>query len=521
MGVGGRDATSEGVGLRLLVVGALLLVLTGAVASQLWLLASGGPRHFDATIEGRIPATVYPPPERAPVVVLAHGFSSDRTEVSALARGLADAGYGVVTFDFAGHGANRDAFAFTDRRDILGVTAGSQADLHSVVDWAAANELLDGDNLALVGHSMGAGAAFRFSTQDLRCDAVVLVAGGFELGSGSRPRNLLVLTAANDLAYVRDTSRMIATAIAGQRVLDGITVGDVTAGTAVRAVQVAAANHLTISRSPITYGEIVGWLDGTFDVTRDGLPPWSDFRRQLGYVYLAALAMVGVWCGVAVGRATPRTLRGEPGSRRYPAIAGSLAISLVLSAVVRPGRLLRWPIMGEVVSLIGIAGGVLFLMTRSRADLPSFSIRWLGTTARRAAIATAVICPLLVPIGWWGLHRLIPTPERLALAAVAFALCFPFALITERLLRGGGPLASTGRVILSRLMLIAALAVAGLIGVVPIVVTAISVYLVLPFLIVEVFAMPAYRAGADPRVIAVVETVLLSWLAANWLPVGW
>src|SRR5579863_6307994 len=91
---------------------------------------NGAPSHEDRELPGGEPATMYMPgtenqpgpnnpffqmfplpvEQRPPAVVLVHGFSSDRFNTSALARRIAQNGYGVLAIDVRGHGENRNSF---------------------------------------------------------------------------------------------------------------------------------------------------------------------------------------------------------------------------------------------------------------------------------------------------------------------------------------------------------------------------------------------------------------------------
>src|SRR5690349_1441531 len=105
---------------------ALLLALAFVVViAVLARLEKGGPLHSDIQLRGFTPARIYfpykhntslisfvPPPaaERAPAVVLIHGFTGDRVGMSTLARRIAQNGYAVLAIDVAGHGRNRNPF---------------------------------------------------------------------------------------------------------------------------------------------------------------------------------------------------------------------------------------------------------------------------------------------------------------------------------------------------------------------------------------------------------------------------
>jgi dienelactone hydrolase len=57
---------------------------------------------------GSTPATVYrrASTEKAPAVIIVHGFAGSRQLMEAYALTLAQAGYVAVSFDFEGHGRN-------------------------------------------------------------------------------------------------------------------------------------------------------------------------------------------------------------------------------------------------------------------------------------------------------------------------------------------------------------------------------------------------------------------------------
>ena len=174
-----------------LVLAAFLLLLKLNDQQQ------GGPAHGEFSLGDGIPATLYlpvdaeddgdlpeplPKGERPPVIVMAHGYSADRASMSGMARSLAEAGYAVVNIDLRGHGSNTHAFR-GDLRD----------DFAAAVDWATTTPWVDGSRLAVLGHSMGAGAALDFATVDNRAKAVVPVSGGWVANDAVTPAHTLFL----------------------------------------------------------------------------------------------------------------------------------------------------------------------------------------------------------------------------------------------------------------------------------------------------------------------------------------
>ena len=197
------------------------------------------------------------PTRGRPSIVLAHGISSDRANLSSLARRLAGAGFAVLTLDLRGHGENRNRFP-----DGRGRADSLAPDFAAAVDFLRTSPLVDGSQIALMGHSMGAGAALDFATRDSGIDAVVLISGGWSMLGPQRAPNVLFLYAAGDPERVQTRTGELAARLAGvaQPAL-GETYGDFRQGTAVRRVEVPGADHVTILWSDFAIAEIVAWLD--------------------------------------------------------------------------------------------------------------------------------------------------------------------------------------------------------------------------------------------------------------------
>src|SRR5262245_18413204 len=172
--------------------------IASAVAFAAFLLATAwlgrperdGPAHGDLVLAGGVPATLSlptasgpaafldPPPRgaRPPAVVLMHGYSGDRLSLSSLARRLAASGYAVLAIDARGHGENRNPMrrGFV-RSDVF------YEDFAAAIDYLRLSPFVDGQRLAVMGHSTGAGPALDFATRDSGLDAAVLISGGRRL----------------------------------------------------------------------------------------------------------------------------------------------------------------------------------------------------------------------------------------------------------------------------------------------------------------------------------------------------
>lgn len=113
-------------------------------------------------------------------VVLVHGFtgSKDQPEVSALADGLATAGYDVIAYDARGHHRSEGLCTLGDRE---------QLDVAAAVDEAHRHA----DRVVTVGASMGGIAVLRHAAADPHIDGVVTVSAPARWRLSLNPKTLL------------------------------------------------------------------------------------------------------------------------------------------------------------------------------------------------------------------------------------------------------------------------------------------------------------------------------------------
>ena len=187
------------------------------------------------------------PAERglAPVVVLAHGFASSERTMSVLARHLARAGYAVIALDFRGHGANTRSFPVTTR----GVSSELIEDVASAVLYARMQPGFDGENVALVGHSMGGHAVLAYAGREPGLAAVIGISGGIHLEGPYPPPNVLLLWASGDSRRRQLRLRRVGAELAGlERLVLDRTYGEPERGRAVRSVGASLAAQFRASQ---------------------------------------------------------------------------------------------------------------------------------------------------------------------------------------------------------------------------------------------------------------------------------
>jgi alpha-beta hydrolase superfamily lysophospholipase len=115
----------------------------------------------------RLPGWWIPAGDRAPAVLLVHGWESARDRTLPNAQILHALGFHVLTIDVRGHGENPD--------ELLPLTAGEfGADSLAGVRWLLARD--DVASVGVLGHSMGAIGAILAAAGEPRVSAVVAIA---------------------------------------------------------------------------------------------------------------------------------------------------------------------------------------------------------------------------------------------------------------------------------------------------------------------------------------------------------
>ncbi|KIL37456.1 hypothetical protein SD71_02095 [Cohnella kolymensis] len=87
------------------------------------------------------------PAQRSPVIILVHGWGSDKSKMLRYAAPLHEAGYAILLYDARGHGESGsfDAPTVKSFRD----------DVLAAVDYVSRREEVDADRIAVLAHSFG------------------------------------------------------------------------------------------------------------------------------------------------------------------------------------------------------------------------------------------------------------------------------------------------------------------------------------------------------------------------------
>ncbi|MEV4400864.1 alpha/beta fold hydrolase [Actinoplanes sp. NPDC049598] len=471
-------------------------------AGGLALLATaGGDSTPRRVVAGGVPLyEVHPvglrPGERRPGVVVAHGYAGSAKLMAQFGDTLAARGYVVVLLDFAGHGANSEPRQGSEAlQGELGVAVAHLRGLRDV----------DADRVALVGHSMGAGAVTEYA--GAHPDIAATVAISLPAVPVGRPARLLLLVGQAEFPGFRETAAETAGRVAGSET-----------------VAVPGVEHISILYSPRTHREMVAWLDQSFGgpLTQRAVP-WPLHRLAgAGLLFLGFLLGLYPVARLLLGRRDrPSRVRFQPG-QLVPIAAAALVAALVAAVVPTAWFPLD---SGDYAVAFTFAFGALLLAYQlvvgprlfagaSLTDQPGERATPVG---RRVAAAVALVAyaavTIVVPLQL-GFTHVVPVGARWWLLPVVWA---GFALLSyagERI-SGGSTLG---------LLAVSAVTVVALTGAATLGLTNGFLLLVVPLLAVLLVLQAGWsaalnRLGAPVWLIAVVGSLVVAWPIAATLPV--
>jgi len=412
------------------------------VAGVMVLLGSSGDVGRSSTMAGDTPIRIIEPvgEVRSPVVVLAHGFSGSAAMMDPMASALARAGHVVVMPDLPGHGRNTAPLedGALDRAVGEAVTAAAE---------------LTGLPVAVVGHSMGAGAVTSWAVENPTDATVAISLPSAEdiPDDPASPRNLLILWGS------AETSRFSDAALAALRAgypdaQPGQTYGDPSQGTARRAVEIAGAEHISVIYRQQSVEEVAAWLGG--DQPRGDARIVGVLLVLVGGV-LAARPLLAAAVVAGLGAAALQRL-----TDRVPvAVTGYLLGWFAVGALVLGAETWRRGAAVGTLRALGwgaLAGGVLALAMALPARLTWAAYALVGPRPWVFAV-------LLIVLGawFWGESRLIAGTHgwRRALVLVGSRILIVVGLLGAVMLLGApGFLVLTVPLVVPILLLLAMLA---------------------------------------------------------------
>lgn len=297
--------------------------------------------------------------QNVPGVLIAHGYSGSKQLMLTYGHVLAQAGYGVLLWDFDGHGANPKRLEENSLERNL-VTATEAIAQQPEVGSSAPRSVRT--RLALLGHSMGSGAVMSAAIKNPdQFSATVAVSPTGANVTPQLPRNLQLQSGSGEGGFVRNAQRLLAAA--------GGANPDLKAGRGREFVLIPNVEHITILFSSVSHQAARRWLDATF-----GQQKASQYvdRRML-------------WQGVH--------LLGW--------LIGLIAIAPSLRSSTKPSNIPQWRgWLGLGVSTIAAVGGLVLLD-------PLINLQMLGGIQVGGAVGVWFLFAGLV---WLAILGKIPRP---------------------------------------------------------------------------------------------------------------
>ncbi|MET8230403.1 alpha/beta fold hydrolase [Micromonospora sp. NPDC005298] len=495
---------------------AVLLAVVAAVAAALGTLvlvrADAGLTVRQVTVDGvpltEVRADLPTPGVRRPGVVVAHGFAGSARLMRPIADSVARRGAVALLVDFAGHGAN------PARLDSATSDSTLAADLDVAVGYLRSRPDVDPDHIALVGHSMGAGAVTRYAVghpEIARTVAISLPDAG-ELPPG-RPTRLLLIVGGLEFPGFR-------------RAADDA----VQRGAAVSrrpAVVVSGVEHISVLFAPRTHEEIVNWLP-----TLDGTGAPRPFVRLAGAALLLFAFGVGVvpLAALLLGRRATGARPGDPVPVTGAALLGLAVVAAGVGAVaaaVLPTARIPLAVGGYVTGFLLVTGALVlaghrWLPATARPGAPvppadenvAAPDRRTRTVVAALALTGYAVLSVAVPIHL-GLTSALLVGARWWLLPLVLAACLLFLFAVEVVAAG-----RTVRHLLVVAVTVLVLTTSALVGLAPG-----FVVLVVPLFVVllgwhVVWAAVLRRYAAPRWLLATVGAVLVGWPIATTLPLS-
>lgn len=354
-----------------------------------------------------------------PGILVAHGFAGSQQLMLGYGTVLAQAGYGVILWDFEGHGANPRPL---DRQgDAL------QQNIAIAYDLLIAQPEIDSERIALLGHSMGSGAVMTAAIeQPDQYQAVVAVSPTGAEVTPTLPPNLHLQAGEWEARFVANARDLLERAGGEQ--------GDLTAGRGRSFLLIPRAEHITILFSSLSHSAALDWFNHTFEL--ETTQPFTD-RRMVWY----GLHLLGwLLLVTAVSPLLANSTQPQPGYLRGLWYGLGLLVAPFLAALLLAllSRMLELSTMGGL--LVGGALGLWFWL---------FGLIWLvaGFRPRRPQGKELLWGLLLFALLWVAFGAMAQLtwlpwwlgPERLLRWPLLAVACLPWCLSAGLVQHGASP----------------------------------------------------------------------------------
>jgi dienelactone hydrolase len=350
-------------------VGLLLLAILLIVSSWLGIAVARSGLQVRSLQRDNVPLLYVAPQEAkaVPGVLIAHGFAGSKQLMLGYGHVLAQAGYGVMLWDFDGHGANGTRLQRYELQQNVDVA------LQALLEQPE----IDSRRLALLGHSMGSGIVMTAGIHNPdRFAATVAISPTGANVTPQTPRNLQLQAGSGEGSFVANAQRLL-TQAGGENT-------HLSTGEGRELVVIPSVEHITILFSDGSHRAALRWLDATFGRTNNSL--YVD-RRMAWY----GLHLLGWLLGLA---------------------AVAPLLTPVETTIIKTAPIRRWA--GLLVAPLVAAAGLALLNQR-------FDLQALGGVQVGGAVG---VWFLIAGLTWLGVLTRLPRPtfRTVGLGIVLFGI---------------------------------------------------------------------------------------------------
>lgn len=373
---------------------------------------------------------------RAPGVVIAHGFGSTRRIMMGYAHAFADAGLVTASLDLRGHGSN--PLPLDPGGD------GLPRDVESARALLTNRPDVDPERIAVLGHSMGSGAAMRSGIEYAdRIAAVIAVSPTDAIVTPELPANLLLQAGEWEPGFVANARELLAAAGGARTGQDAFV-----QGIARDLVVIPRREHITIVFSERSRETAVAWLsaalaDASVGDVQTAARPYPDRRSLFFLVQLAGWVLVCVALRPALRRLVPGD--AARGARGLPALRGrTWAVLMIAAAPIAAAAVWGLTFVTDVAGAGGmlVAGAVVMVLALYGLIWLPAGVRPARPRARSLALGVGLFALLWLAIGLpsqWVALQWVLIPSRLARWPLAALALLPASLAIGYVEAGTGP----------------------------------------------------------------------------------
>lgn len=376
--------------------------------------------------------------QKMPGVLIAHGFAGSKQLMLGYAYTLAHAGYATMLWDFSGHGANNKPLA----RSL-------QTDLDTAYKALLAQPGVDPQRVAVLGHSMGSGAAMTAAIQQSdRFVATVAISPTKAAVTPQVPANLQLQAGSWEPRFIANARQLLQQA-GGE-------------GQGRSLVIIPNAEHITILFRHASHQAAKIWLDRSFGIQTsssyiDNRMIWYGLHLFAWLLVLGAVAPAisnrillqppRIWQRFPAGRVSDLLFQAAIQTHNSDSVRKSDRfkswIGLILSPLGAIGVLALLNRSTEIESLGGVlvggalgiwfyAAGIVWLLANLR--LPRLTLPGLGLGLGLFLLLWIAFGAMaqVVWLQWW------LVPVRLQLWLWLALLCFPWLLASSIAQRQSG-----------------------------------------------------------------------------------